>query len=222
MNRNTKIQMVFFSIIAGLLALSIRTPAGLLNPSSPPGPTMRTLNEIFNQTAMNQAGLPAPIIPRSTRIFLQVPGIPGESTDPQHSGWIDVAAYQWGSARPSRIFPVAGGGSLTLGDLSVVKPVDLSTPKLFLDCCQGTHIPVMTLEVWNTAASPFAFFKIILNDAMITSVKPVGGASSNDYMMEEVSFDYSKIEVDYIPMDATGNPGIPVQARWDQSTGFAG
>jgi type VI secretion system secreted protein Hcp len=224
MNRNAKIQMIFFGIVAGLLVLSMRTPAGLLNPTSPPGSTMHTLDEVFTQGIKNQISLPVPTIPRKTVLYLQVPGAPGESKDPAHLTWIDAIAYQWGTTRPSRTFPTGTGGSASLADLVVVSPVDTATPKLFLACCQGTHFPTVTLESWNTATPPVAIFKFLLTDAMITSVKPVSNNSysGQEFMMEEVSFDYSKIELDYTPVDSAGNPGDIIRAQWDQLAGISG
>jgi type VI secretion system secreted protein Hcp len=221
MNRKLKIQVGLIGIGVALLFWALGAPAGLLYPASPPGPTMHTLDEVFTQGIKNQPYLPVPTIPRKTQLYLQVTGISGESKNPQHFGWIDAVAYQWSTTRPSRTFPTGAGGSATLGDLVVIKPVDTATPKLFLACCQGPHFTQVTLEAWNTATPPVSIFRIILTDAMITSVKPVSNNSyaGQEFMMEEVSFDYSKIEVDYTPVDAAGNPGDMIRAQWDQLQG---
>ncbi len=91
--------------------------------------------------------------------FLQIEGVPGESTDENHLDWIEILSYSHGVSQP-------GSGSVSSGgahkaarsehlDFSIVKALDKATPKLNLYCCDGTHVPEVKIELlssyWNKA-----------------------------------------------------------------------
>ncbi len=58
----------------------------------------------------------------------------------------------------------------------------------------------------------------VLNDAMVTSVRPSGSAQDGDGMpSEEVSFSYGKIEWTYMTTDQTGKETGKVSGHCDRS-----
>ena len=82
--------------------------------------------------------------------FIKVDGIPGESTDSKHKDWIEILSFHWGVEQPS------GGTKSSVGalgrertehdDFSIVKAIDKASPKLFMACCDGTHIKEIKIE----------------------------------------------------------------------------
>jgi type VI secretion system secreted protein Hcp len=195
----------------GLLVIAWGLNAGPLNPSAPPASTMRNLEEIYDLTNSTKgAALPAPLVSRSTDMFLWVDGIPGESRDDKHRDYIDVMAYHDGVSRPGRSFPVSGGPEPVAdhADLTVIKPIDKASPKLFLACCNGQHFKQVRFDVFRTGGAPTRIIGYTMTDVIITSVKPVGSSiGATPYLMEEVGFNYAQIEVRYTEVDTvTGKP----------------
>jgi type VI secretion system Hcp family effector len=196
--------------------------AGPLDPSAPPASTMKSLQEVYDLTNSTKgAALPAPLIDESTKMFLQVEGIPGESMDANHKGWIEPAAFHWGVSRPGQTFTPAGTPLpvADFGDLTVVKQVDKATPKLFLKCCNGGMIRTLKLEIWPIGtAYKYPLIEYKLGYVIVTQSKPVGAnVGASPYLMEEVSFNYSTIEITYNEQDPkSGELKGTVTAGWDR------
>jgi type VI secretion system secreted protein Hcp len=202
--------------------------AGPLDPSAPPASTQKSLQEIYDLTNSTKgAALPAPLFPIQTDMFLQVAGIPGESVGKGHDQWIDAIAFHWGVSRPGRQFPIGGGAPLPVADhadLTIVKQVDKSSPKLFLACCNGQAFKEVIFDIWRPAggAPSTRLIQYRMNDVIITSVKPVGANVGSEYLMEEVSFNYAQIEVRYTEIDPTGKPKGEIFTNWDRQIGRGG
>ena len=151
-------------------------------------------------------------------MFVHISGIDGESTDDAHKNWIDVLSYGHGVSQPE-------GGLSTGGvrtersrheDLTITKPLDKSSPKLVLYCSNGAHIPEVTLEVCRSSGEKQTFMVYTLTDVLISAVSVSGSAESGDARpVEEVSFNYGKIEWTYTEFDATGKSKGNVEAGWD-------
>ena len=81
--------------------------------------------------------------------FLQVDGVPGESTDTAHSTWIEILSFSNSIEQPVSISSATGGRTaerVTMSDFIVTKEADTASPKLMQKCCDGSHIPKVTLE----------------------------------------------------------------------------
>ncbi|MGQ9575806.1 MAG: Hcp family type VI secretion system effector [Thermoguttaceae bacterium] len=153
--------------------------------------------------------------------FLKIDGIPGESTDDKHKDWIEILSYSWGLRQPaSGSSSTAGGRSAERADFqdfSVVKALDKASPKLFLACANGQHIKQVKLELCRAAGDKQKYMEYTLSDVIISSVRPGGSAQGGETLpLEEVSFNYGKIELSYTETDhKTGKPKGDVKANWD-------
>ena len=204
--------------------------AGPLDPSAPPASTMKSMQELYDLTNSTKgAALPAPLFPIQTDMFLQVAGIPGESVSKGHETWIDAMAFHWGVSRPGRQFPIVAGTPNPVadhGDLTIVKQVDKSSPKLFLACCNGQAFKgEVNFEIWRSAGgvTPSRLLLCRMNNVIITSVKPVGASvGATPYLMEEVSLNYAQIELLYTEIGPDGKPKPDVIANWDRQLGRGG
>jgi len=153
--------------------------------------------------------------------FLKIDGVPGESTDAKHPGWIELESYSHGLSQPSSGAQSSGGARsaerTTHEDFTVVKPLDKATPKLALFCCRGDHIPLITMELCRATGDKQLYMKYVLSDTIVSAVRPGGSARSEDLLpMEEVGFNYGKIEWEYTETDhKTGKPKGAVPAFWN-------
>lgn len=160
--------------------------------------------------------------------FLKLSTIPGESTDDKHKDWIEILSFSWGVNQPTTGSRSTGGAAsaerANLQDLSVVKVLDRASPKLFLFCCNGTHIPTASLELCRATGDKTRYMEYKMSDVIVTSVRPGGQAQGGEPLpLEEVTFNYGKIELTYTETDhATGKPKGDVKAHWDLKTNKGG
>lgn len=155
--------------------------------------------------------------------FLKIDGIDGESTDDQHKDWIELLNFDHGVDQPTS-GSVSSGGSrssqrVNHASFKITKAIDKATPKILLSCCNGTHIPNITLEICRSGGDKMKYYEVILEDVMIDSAKMVGNAKGADAAplpVEEVSFNYGKIKWTYTQTDhMTGKASGDVAAEWD-------
>ena len=150
-------------------------------------------------------------------IFLKLGDIDGESTDQKHPNWIEIDAYAFGIAQ--------GGSALmlpaekpALQDIAVVKKLDKSTPLLFLTCATGEHIPEATLTARKAGDKQQDYLIITLSDLIISGVAPnlssSGDPEADPQSSEQLSLNFSKIEVKYLFQDASGGT-TEFKSGWD-------
>lgn len=151
----------------------------------------------------------------SVNCYLKVDTVPGESQAENHPGEIEISSYSWAGSAPG--VPEAGGGlaagKVTMADLAMTKRVDKATPLLFKHCCKGNPIPNVVLSVDRAGENPTSYMKITLNDAVVTSYQL--GGSGGDLPMESFSLNYTKVNIEYTPLDEKGSPQGSLAAAYD-------
>ena len=153
--------------------------------------------------------------------FLKIDGIPGESTDDKHKDWIEILSYSHGLSQPAAGARSTGGAAsaerCNHQDFSIVKVLDKASPKLALYCCNGTHIKSVKLELCRATGDKQKYMEYLMSDVIVSSVRPGGSAQGGETLpLEEVSFNYGKIEWSYTETDhQTGKPKGDVKAHWD-------
>lgn len=153
--------------------------------------------------------------------FLKISTVPGESTDDKHKDWIEILSFHWGVSQPGSGARSSGGAASAeradLQDLSIVKTLDKASPKLFLSCCKGEHIPEVKLELCRATGDKQKYMEYKLSDVMVSGLRPGGTSQGGESLpLEEVSFNYGKIELVYTETDhGTGKPKGDVKGTWD-------
>jgi type VI secretion system secreted protein Hcp len=153
--------------------------------------------------------------------FLKIDDIKGESTDDKHKDWIEVLSYSHGLSQPTTASASSGGARTAErcnhSDFSIVKTLDAASPKLALFCCNGKHIPKVKIELCRASEDKTKYMEYLMTDVIISSVRPGGSAHGGETLpLEEVSFNYGKIEWTYTATDhKTGKPAGDVKANWD-------
>ncbi len=150
-------------------------------------------------------------------MFLKVDGITGESVDKTHKGEIDVLAWSWGVSNSGSTHSGSGGGSgkANVQDFSFTKYVDKATPTLMLFSCNGKHIKEATLTVRKAGGdSPVEYLKIKFSDILVSSVS-TGGSGGQDRLTENVTLNFAKVALDYVPQSASGAPEAKIPMTWD-------
>lgn len=151
-------------------------------------------------------------------VFLQIEGIPGESTDDEHANWIEVLSYSHGvsqsSAGSRSTGGAATGGRCDHQDFSIVKELDKASSELNLHCSNGKHIKKITLELCRATGDKQPYMKYVLEDVIVSSVSIGGGGGGMP--SESVTFNYGKINWVYTETDhKTGKKKGEVKKWWD-------
>jgi len=219
--------------LSALVLFSLTAGGGSLEPTSEPGPTMHTLEQLYNLTSslsVSSGQLTGPVAGAKARSIaymdVNVPDFEGESTDASHSGWIELLAVRQSAQQPAATSHSSVGGRIgrraEFSDFTLVKEIDQASPKLALYCAKGEHIPDIIIEftmVEPVTSNTVVYQRIKLEDVIVSSFTPVMSYRSNDEFthLEEVSFRYGKIQWEYIPYDSMGNPGTPIKTGWDRT-----
>lgn len=203
--KNIKSVIVALTMTAAALVV-LNAGGGNLEPSSPPGPTGHTLEEIYNAVQNLQPQTPA----AGFYAYLHIEEVSGESTDPAHLGWIEVESFSWGHGR--------SGFYAVTDDIVIVHRFDKASPQLALLCCTGQRIDQVTLEVCRPEIPNQRFMRYRLRDVIITNIK--GRTQSSPKLltpaplpMEEVSLNFKKIEWTYYDVNS-----IPTTTSWNFET----
>jgi type VI secretion system secreted protein Hcp len=156
----------------------------------------------------------------AVRYYLKIQGVEGESQDERHRNEIEVEAWTWGEAQVGGGGAGGGGsaGKVQLGDLQFTARTGRASPKLFLACAAGQHLPQAVLVAQRTGKSPLDFLAITLNDVTVTAYEAGDAGASQDAPRDRVSLGFERIQLEYRPHppDGPAGPaGAPVRAGWD-------
>jgi type VI secretion system secreted protein Hcp len=150
--------------------------------------------------------------------FLKINGIDGESTDDKHMGWIEVLSYSWGVSQSESRASIsatggAAGGRADFQDLSIVKALDKSSPKLYLACAKGDHLQDVTLELCRAAGNKEKYMEFKLTNVIVSSASLGGGGGGEP--TESITFNFGKIEATYTQIARDGQTKGHVPMNWD-------
>ena len=153
--------------------------------------------------------------------FLKIDGIEGESLQKGHEKEIEIASFSWGESNTGSFAGNLGGGSgkVSMQDFNYTVPVNKSSPKLFLACATGEHIKSATLTVRKAGKTQQEFLKWKFTDLLISSYHTGGSEGSDVLPLDQVSFNFTKIEVGYAAQKADGSLDAVIPAGYDLKAG---
>jgi type VI secretion system secreted protein Hcp len=149
--------------------------------------------------------------------FLQVEGIPGESTDAQHKDWIDLTG--WDHAMEALIVRDGSGAIGTVQRANhkgflVSKLLDRSSVKLYEAVAQGRHIRTVKLEAVYSDGPRSRFLEVVMKDVLVTRSQIHAGPDTPSRPTESFAFVYGEITWTYaVPPRPDGTEMGLVTAR---------
>ncbi|MDQ3862856.1 MAG: type VI secretion system tube protein Hcp [Actinomycetota bacterium] len=100
----------------------------------------------------------------------------------------------------------------------MVTNVSQVSPQLFLACAAGRHIQTAVLTCRRAGGSNQQdFLEYTLSDVLVASYH-TGGQAEDSIPVDEVSFKYAQVKVEYRPQRADGSLGAPITAGWNLKT----
>lgn len=153
--------------------------------------------------------------------LLELEGIKGESLDEKHKDKIEIDSFSWGVSNDGNMGRGGGGGTgkANFQDLHFTKQTDKSSPLLVKSAASGDHIKkaVLTARKAGGKAGQVEYFKITLEDVMVSSFTTGGNAGSSSIPVDQFSLNYTKIKYEYMPQKADGSLEGAVLAQYDRA-----
>ena len=148
--------------------------------------------------------------------FIKFDGIKGESADAKHKDEIDIESWSWGETL-SAPAPGGGGGAgkVSIQDFHFVMSQNRASPGLMKACATGRHIKEATLSARKAGKGQQDYMTFKFYDVLISSVQTGGSESASVNPTDQVSFNFSKIEMEYKPQKQDGTFGTAVHFKYD-------
>ncbi len=149
--------------------------------------------------------------------FLKIDGIPGESGDSKHKDEIQVLSFSFGESQSGTMGFGGGGGAgkVQMQDFHFMMNVNKASPKLFLACANGEHIPNGILTARKAGKDQQDYLVVKFKDLLISSYQTNGDANANSLPVDSISFNFTEIEVDYKIQDAKGALGASTKVKYN-------
>ena len=112
--------------------------------------------------------------------YLIIPGVEGESIDKEYPKAIQVLRWRWSEQNSGRWGFGQGGGSgkVQMGDFEFEMLTNRASPKLFLSCATGEHIPEAQLVCRKSGNGQRQFLTITFHDGLVSSYLTSGNDAS--------------------------------------------
>jgi len=149
--------------------------------------------------------------------FLKIDGIEGESQDHKHKNEIELESWSWGATNSGSMAHGGGGGAgkVNMQDFHFVMKCNKASPKLMLANAGGDHIKSAVLTCRKAGKDQQEFLKVTLSDFLVSSYQTGGSGQSDVIPVDQISLNFSKIEVEYKGQKADGTLEGAVKAGWD-------
>ncbi|MBL8203496.1 MAG: type VI secretion system tube protein Hcp [Blastocatellia bacterium] len=149
--------------------------------------------------------------------FLKIEGIPGESQDHKHKDEIQIESWSWGETQVGSHSSGGGGGAgkVQMQDFHFVMKVNKASPKLLLACANGEHIKSASLVCRKAGKEQQEFLKYKFSDILISSYQTGGSGGSDVIPMDQLSLNFTKIEVEYYTQKPDGGVVLGAKAGYD-------
>ena len=156
-------------------------------------------------------------------MFLKITDVKGESKDKDHKDEIEIESFSWGATQlgASSHGTGAGAGKVSMNDFHFVMRNNTASPNLFLFCANGKHIKEAKLTCRKAGGSQQNFLVVTMSDVLVSSYQ-TGGSGAGEVPMDQISLNYSKIEIDYLAQDEKGNTKSAGKKWWDQKQNIGG
>ena len=153
--------------------------------------------------------------------LLELDGIKGESLDEKHKDKIEIDSFSWGVSNAGNMGRGSGGGTgkADFQDLTFTKETDKSSPLLVKAAASGEHIKkaVLTARKAGGKGGQVEYFKITLEDVMVSSFTTGGNAGGSSIPIDSFSLNYTKMKYEYMPQKADGSLEGAIIAQYDRA-----
>jgi type VI secretion system secreted protein Hcp len=132
---------------------------------------------------------------------------------------MEIESFSWGAAQlgTSSHGTGAGAGKVSMQDFHFVMRNNSASPTLFLFCANGKHLKEAKLTCRKAGGTQQDFMVVVMSDVLISSYQ-TGGSQAGEVPMDQISLNYTKIDIDYLAQDKEGNTKSAAKKWWDMKT----
>ncbi len=151
--------------------------------------------------------------------FLKIEGIQGESQDKTHKNEIEIESFSWGATQTGTASYGSGmgAGKVQMQDFHFVMRVNKSSPKLMLACANGEHIKTATLVCRKAGKEQQEYLKVTFTDLLVSNYQ-TGGSAGDVIPMDQISLNFTKVEIEYKEQKPDGSLGGAIKAFYDMKS----
>ena len=115
----------------------------------------------------------------------------------------------------------AGAGKVDITSLTLHKQVDMSSVKLFTNCCKGTHFDNAVMTVREAGGdAPLEYYVINLKQVFIDNMHWDGSTGAGK-PTESVSISFAEFKITYRQQSKTGGEDKKDELGWNLKTNAA-
>jgi len=121
---------------------------------------------------------------------------------------IDVYGFHFGVQAPRDVTTGQAIGKRKYSALVVTKPIDYSTPRLLQALATNENLKTVTINVYRPATTT-PYLKYVLTDSFVSQITHDGEGLAETVPLEQDSFFFKKICVEYTPQSGQGTARVP-------------
>jgi type VI secretion system secreted protein Hcp len=150
----------------------------------------------------------------SAKLFLELPGVPGESQVIGFENQIELDSYQWGVSNSIQVGTSGSkAGKPAFSEFVVSKRLDKASPALMLRAANGAAFPSARLRVTKSSAEgETTVLRYCFTGVQVTSFSQSSGGEPPS---ESVGLSYTTIVQSYTQQAAGGGAGDVFSSGWD-------
>ena len=155
----------------------------------------------------------------SDPIYMNFPGISGDTITRGFENQIQVDSFQWGVERAisSPVGGIREAGAPHVGEITITKLMDKASPLLLQSSLVGQAVsPVTITFVKEAGTGPVRYAEYTLDNVLISGYSV---SSGGDNPTESLSLSFTKITFKFTPTNPDGSPGTPIQTTYDLALG---
>jgi type VI secretion system secreted protein Hcp len=156
-------------------------------------------------------------LPAAADTFMLLDGVQGESNDSKHKDWIDILSYTqtYRNTAPAVGGGGAGAAKVTCGDVTVLKSIDKSSPRLIEGVVSGANFKSAKIDfVIASAQTQTAYYNVAITDVQIVAVEQTD-QPDDARIVERVTLRGGRFEYTYREQDAKGQLGPDIKFTYD-------
>jgi type VI secretion system Hcp family effector len=139
---------------------------------------------------MSRPTTAAPNVPKTSAVYLELDGIPGEADEGDFKGQIELQSFSLSGQAEQP------GEAAKLHDFFVLKPIDAASPKLLAALASGQKIAKATVTV-RGGKDAKTYLKYAFTDLTVSRINQVIASGGQ----EELNFRYATVKVTYTSAD---------------------
>ncbi|MBN9029616.1 MAG: hypothetical protein BGO05_03025 [Rhizobiales bacterium 63-7] len=152
-----------------------------------------------------------------TNMHLKIDSIPGESRKKGHDDQIELLSWSFGMDQQASVGHGhgSGAGRVKVHDLVVTKYLCKADSALMKHCCNGKHIPEITLYAEKAGGEdPVEYVKFVFKQVLVTN-HTISGAEDGDQVLVQVALNFAEYVFTYKQQEAEGTAGSDVTQGWN-------